>query len=84
MNGQFKDLRKAAFAVAFGATMGKFAAEMVQAVITGAGLGTLKFAAKEGNKVAQEVCEKAKIDIEPEKNKEEESETKNIIGFHCN
>lgn len=39
MNGQFKDLRKAAFAVGFGVTMGKFAAEMTQAVITGIGLG---------------------------------------------
>lgn len=83
MGGQFKDLRKAAFAVSFGVAMGKFAAEMTQAVITGIGLGTLKIAAKEGNEIAQEICEKAKIDVEPEENKEEKSETKNIIGFHC-
>lgn len=73
MNGQFKDLRKAAFAVGFGVAMGKFAAEMAQAVIAGIGLGTLKFAAKKGNEIAQEVCEKAKIDVEP---KEEEVESK--------
>lgn len=73
MNGQFKDLRKAAFAVGFGVAMGKFAAEMAQAVITGIGLGTLKFADKEGNKIAQEVCEKADIKVEPKENKEEES-----------
>lgn len=81
MNGQFKDLRKAAFAVGFGVAMGKFAAEMIQAVITGIGLGTLKFAAKEGNEIAQEVCEKAKIKVEPEENKENESDK--VIGFHC-
>lgn len=62
-----KDLRKAAFAVAFGATMGKFAAEMVKAVITGAGLGTLKFAASEGSKIAKETCEKSGIDFEEKK-----------------
>ena len=73
MNGQFKDLRKAAFAVSFGVAMGKFAAEMAQAVITGIGLGTLKIAAKEGNEIAQEVCEKAKVDVEP---KDEEVESK--------
>jgi hypothetical protein len=83
MNGQFKDLRKAAFAVSFGVAMGKFAAEMAQAVITGIGLGTLKFAAKEGNEIAQEVCEKAKIKVEPEENKENESEEKVVMGFHC-
>lgn len=83
MSGQFKDLRKAAFAVGFGVAMGKFAAKMTQAVITGIGLGTLKFAAKEGNEIAQEICKKAKIEVEPEENKKEESETKNVIGFHC-
>lgn len=73
MNGQFKDLRKAAFAVGFGVAMGKFAAEMTQAVITGIGVGALKIAAKEGNEIAQEVCEKAKVDVEP---KDEEVESK--------
>lgn len=73
MSGQFKDLRKAAFAVGFGVAMGKFAAEMTQAVITGIGLGSLKVAAKKGNKIAQEVCEKAKVDVEP---KDEEVESK--------
>lgn len=81
MGGQFKDLRKAAFAVSFGVAMGKFAAEMAQAVITGIGLGILKIAAKEGNEIAQEICEKAKIDVEPKENKEDESNK--VIGFHC-
>ena len=73
MSGQFKDLRKAAFAVGFGVAMGKFAAEMTQAVITGIGLGSLKVAAKKGNEIAQEVCEKVKVDVEP---KDEEVESK--------
>lgn len=81
MGGQFKDLRKAAFAVSFGVAMGKFAAEMAQAVITGIGLGTLKIAAKEGNEIAQEICKKTKIDVEPKENKEDESNK--VIGFHC-
>ena len=80
MSGQFKDLRKAAFAVGFGVAMGKFAAEMTQAVITGIGLGALKIAAKEGNEIAQEVCEKAKVDVEP---KDEEVESKIKMGFQC-
>lgn len=73
MNGQFKDLRKAAFAVGFGVAMGKFAAEMAQAAINVVVIGSLKFAAKEGNEITQKVCEKAKIDVEP---KEEEVESK--------
>lgn len=34
----FKDLRKAAFSIAFGVTMGKFAAEAVISVLSGMGL----------------------------------------------
>lgn len=75
---QFKDLRKAAFAVAFGVTMGKFAAEMVQATITGVGLGTLKFAAKNGSEIAKETCEKSGIEIEPEK----KEDPNKVVRFH--
>lgn len=67
-----KDLRKAAFAVGFGFTMGKFAGDMVNGAITGVGLGVLKFAAKKGNEIAQETCEETGIKIDPEK-KEDES-----------
>lgn len=73
MNGQFKDLRKAAFAVGFGVAMGKFAAEMTQAVITGIGLGTLEFAAKKGNKNDKKACEESGIKVEDE-NKDESEE----------
>ena len=37
---QFKDLRKAAFAVGFGLAMGKFAAEIAQAAINGVVIGS--------------------------------------------
>lgn len=77
---QFKDLRKAAFAVAFGATMGKFAAEMTKAAISGVGIGTLKFAAKEGSESLRKHARNLGIKIEPEK--KEESESNKIIGFH--
>jgi hypothetical protein len=73
MNGQFKDLRKAAFAVSFGVGMGKFAADAVAAILSGISIGLLKNAADDGNKIAQEVCEKADIKVEP---KEEEVESK--------
>lgn len=49
--------------------MGKFAADAVAAILSGIGLGLLKNAADDGNKIAQEVCEKADIKVEP---KEEE------------
>lgn len=67
-----KDLRKAAFAVGFGFTMGKFVGELVNAAITGVGIGVLRFAANNGNKIAQETCEESGIKLDPEK-KEDES-----------
>lgn len=69
---EFKDLRKAAFAVAFGATMGKFAADMTKAAINGVTIGTLKFAAKNGSEIAKETCTKSDINFEEEKESEDE------------
>ena len=34
MKGNFKDLRKAAFAITFGTVMGKFTAELLEALIS--------------------------------------------------
>lgn len=76
---RFKDLRKAAFAVGFGFTMGKAVAGLAETVLNGAVLGVISLAAKHGNKIAQEVCEKGGIEIESEK----EDETKIKMGFHC-
>lgn len=66
MSGQFKDLRKAAFAVAFGATMGKVVANYAECIIDGMILGVMELAAKHGSGIAQEACEKNGIEIEPE------------------
>lgn len=65
-----KDLRKAAFAVGFGFTMGKFAGDIVKSAIAGVGIGILKIAAKEGNEVAQKTCEENGIDFEEKKEDE--------------
>lgn len=61
--------------------MGKFAADAVAAILSGIGLGLLKNAADDGNKIAQEICEKANIEVEPKENNEDESNK--VIGFHC-
>lgn len=79
---QFKDLRKAAFAVGFGVTMGKFAGEIVKAAISGVGLGVLKAAADDGNELAQKVCEKNGIEIDSKEDLNNK-ETNKIIGFHA-
>ena len=58
MNSNFKDLRKAAFAVGFGLTVGKAVGGMVEAVLNGMVISVTKAAAKHGNKTAQEVLQK--------------------------
>lgn len=70
MNGQFKDLRKAAFAVGFGFTMGKVMANYAESIIDGIILGTVEASARHGNKIAKDVCEKAKVNIEPKEEEE--------------
>lgn len=77
---QFKDLRKAAFAVGFGFTMGKAVAGLAEAVLNEAVIGITKIAAKHGNEIAKEVCEKGGIELESE---EKEDEPKIKMGFHC-
>ena len=77
----FKDLRKAAFSIAFGVTMGKFAAEAVISVLSGIGLGILAYAAKHDNQIAKDVCDKNNIKYESDTNEQEV--TNKVIGFHC-
>ena len=59
-----KDLRRAAFAVGFGITVGKTVGDWVGAVINGAGLGIIKGLAKHGNETAQKVCKDSDLDYE--------------------
>ena len=63
-----KDFRKVAFAVGIGFTVGKEIGELIKAVLSGLEIGLIKGLAKNGNKTAQEVCKKAKIDYEPKEN----------------
>lgn len=77
----FKELRKAAFSIVFGAIMGKFAAEAVTSILSRIGLGVLADAAKHGNQIAKNVCDKTNIEYESDTNKQDA--TDNVIGFHC-
>ena len=67
-----KDLRKAAFAVSFGITVGKIVGDWVGAVITATGLGIAKGLTKHGNDIAQKVCKDSDLDYET--NSEEKTE----------
>ena len=67
-----KDFRKAAFAVGIGLTVGKEIGELINAVLSIATIDLTKFLANNGNKTAQEVCKKAKIDYEPKENDEDD------------
>lgn len=79
---ELKELRKAAFAIGFGFTMGKFAADWVGTVIDGAIEGTMKgiasCSAKNGNKRMQELCKEYNVEYENNKTTD-----KVIIGFHA-
>lgn len=77
----FKELRKASFSIAFGAVMGKFAADITISALSGIGLGILTYAAKHDNEVAKNVCDKNNIKYKSDTNKQDI--TDNVIGFHC-
>ena len=57
VNLDAKNLRKVAFAVAFGLTVGKAVGDLASAVITGGIEGATELIAKHGIGVAQRVCE---------------------------
>ena len=75
-----KDIRKMAFAVGFGLTLGKSVAKLVDVAIGAAVQSVAKIYAKKGNEIAQDICKKANIIYEE---KPEEDETKMKMGFHC-
>lgn len=56
-----RDIRKAAFAVGFGLTMGKFAGDLVKAAIDGLTAGIAKIKAEEGNEFARHLYNKTDI-----------------------
>lgn len=59
-----KDLRKAAFAVGVGFTLGRSIGGYISAALNGTVLGIVKSLAKNGNKFMQEVCEKSNVEWE--------------------
>lgn len=67
-----KDFRKAAFAVGIGFTVGKGIVGIINSALSGGTIGLIKGLAKNGNKTAQEICKKAKIDYEPKENDEDD------------
>lgn len=79
---ELRQLRKAAFAIAFGTTMGEFvAAGIVKYACKATDVvleEAIKVLAHNGNKRMQELCEE--YDVEYEKNK---TTDKVIIGFHA-
>ena len=77
-----KGISKAACAVGFGLTIGKFAGDVVKTAIGKLAIERLKQMAKNGNKGAQEYCDKAKIRYATVKRQnKEEPEMK--MGFTC-
>ena len=78
MNWTTKEIRKAAFAVGVGFTVGKNVGDILNGAIEGAIEGLMCYMAKKGNKTAQDVCEKANISYE----KGPDNEPKVKMGFH--
>lgn len=76
-----KDIRKAAFAVGIGFTVGKECGEYISAVLGGILIGVTRGFAKHGNKFAQDVCDGIGIEYEMKDDKEVSNKTE--IGFHA-
>lgn len=79
-NWTSKDFRKAAFGVGFGFTLGKTMAKIIDSMVGGFLVGAFKKSAEDGNEVAQEICNKAKVDYKKPGTTEEQPKAK--IGFH--
>ena len=76
-----KNIRKVAFAVGFGLTLGKMAGDIVDSVLDGIARVTLKFMADKGNEAAQSICKEAGVKYNDKSQHEEEPE-KVKMGFH--
>lgn len=74
-----KDLRKAAFAVGFGFTVGKYVGKLFNSVIDGAVRGIISISARRGNEFAQEMCNRTNIEYKVNTTCDEEPKMK--IGF---
>ena len=74
-----KDFRKAAFAVGFGFTLGKFCAKLFVGVVDKLTDDMIKDLASKGNESAQKYCQKHEIKYE----QKEDITDKVNIGFHA-
>lgn len=73
-----KDIRKVAFAVGLGITVGKGVGALVNAGIDGVIAGTFEALADHDVGFAQKVCEKVNVDY-----KKSSDDKSNIVGFHA-
>ena len=75
MNNQsFKDLRKAAFAVGLGLSLGKYVGDLIGATIGGVVLIGVKHKAEKGDSDAQEICRAAKVKFKEKEDVEKTEE----------
>lgn len=75
-----KDFRKAAFAVGFGLSLGKYFGGIVGNIAEAITKTTLKKSAEKGNKYAQNAC--CDLKIKYEKTELEGDDSKIQMGFH--
>lgn len=74
-----KDIRKAAFAVGLGFTLGKECGKWINHAIDRLIVDVARNLAKDGNETAQDICKRANIKYE----EKEEATAKVNIGFHA-
>lgn len=76
-----KNLRRVAFTVGFGLTLGKMTGDIVGSALDGFARGTLKFMANKGNETAQSICKEVGVKYNDKSQHEQEPE-KVKMGFH--
>lgn len=81
MNKNFKDLRKAAFAVGFGFTMGKTMADWICIFVNPLMLAPIEMAANNGSESARRMLEAGGIKYKKEESSTDKDQVK--MGFQC-
>lgn len=74
----YKDLRKAAFAVGLGFTIGRYVGRILNSVVDGAGRALVSTWASHGDEFSQKVCDNCNIEYNK---KVPDDEPKMKIGF---
>ncbi len=81
MNKNFKNLRKAAFAVGFGFTMGKTMADGICIFVTPLMLAPIELAANNGSESARRMLDAGGIKCKKESSSANKDQVK--MGFQC-